>query len=175
MQTCIRHLLYSDEEQVMHSAEPAAEHQWLQRMIGEWTVASECRMSPDQPVFQLSGHEVVRTLGGLWVIAEGKGSTPDGGCDSVMTLGFDPAHNAFVGTFIGSTMTHLWLYRGHFSEDGRQLVLEAEGPSFAGDGSLTLFRDIIEFVSDDQRQMHSLVLNPDGQWQQFMTTRYHRL
>ena len=158
----------------MHPAEPSAEHQWLQRMIGEWTVAGECQMSPEQPVFHLSGHEVVRTLGGLWVVAEGNGSTPDGGCDSIMTLGFDPQQQAFVGTFIGSTMTHLWPYRGQLSADGQQLVLESTGPSFAGDGSMTRFRDIIEFVTPDHRRMYSLVLNADGQWQQFMTNQYRR-
>jgi len=53
-------------------------------------------------------------------------------------------------------------------------VLEAEGPSFSGDGSMARFRDILEFVNDDHRRMHSLVLNPDGHWNQFMTTQYHR-
>lgn len=158
----------------MQAVNPSAEHQWLQRMIGDWSVAGECRIAHDQPSFQTTGHETVRTLGGLWVVAESKGSTPDGGCDSIMTLGFDPHKKIFVGTFIGSTMTHLWPYEGRLSEDRQQLVLEAEGPSFAGDGSMARFRDIIEFVSNDHRRMHSLVLNPDGQWNQFMTTQYHR-
>ena len=39
---------------------------------------------------------------------------------------------------------------------------------------MTRFRDIIEFVTLDHRRMYSLVLNADGQWQQFMTNQYHR-
>lgn len=166
--------LRSESQMNMETAQPSAEHRWLQRMIGEWTVAGEYRFSPDQPSFPSSGHEIVRTPGGLWIIAEGKGNTPDGGCDSIITPGFDPQKNTFVGTFIGSTMTHLWAYQGQLSKDGQQLVLEAEGPSFSGDGSMARFRDILEFVNDDHRRMHSLVLNPDGHWNQFMTTQYHR-
>ncbi|MFM7834833.1 MAG: DUF1579 domain-containing protein, partial [Planctomycetaceae bacterium] len=166
--------LRPESQMNMQTAQPSAEHRWLQRMIGEWTVAGEYQFASDQPAAHSAGHEIVRTLGGLWIIAEGKGSIPDGGCDSVITLGFDPHKKIFVGTFIGSTMTHLWPYQGQLSEDGQRLVLESEGPSFSGDG-MACFRDIIEFVNDDHRRMHSLVLNSDGQWHQFMTTQYHRM
>ena len=158
----------------MQIPQATAEHHWLQRLTGHWTVSSECRMRPDDPPFQFSGTEVVRSLGELWVLAEGTGSTPDIGCDSVMTLGYDPRQQAFTGTFVGSKMTHLWLYRGQFSVDGQQLILEAEGPDFSGTGTLTTFRDIIQWVDENHRRMTSLVQNPDGQWQHFMTTDYLR-
>ncbi len=55
----------------------------------------------------------MRSLGGLWVLCEGRCEMPGGGAGTtVMTLGFDPARGLFVGTFIASMMTHLWLYEG---------------------------------------------------------------
>ena len=30
----------------------------------------------------------------------------------IMTLGYDPQKKRFVGTLIGSMMTHLWVYDG---------------------------------------------------------------
>ncbi|TXT39001.1 MAG: ribulose kinase [Planctomycetota bacterium] len=62
----------------MH-AEPQKEHQWLQRLVGEWTFEAECSMGPDQPPMKSTGSEVVRSLGGLWTIGEGQGEMPDGG------------------------------------------------------------------------------------------------
>ena len=92
-------------------AEPQTEHQWLSKLVGEWTYESECSMGPDQPQMKSGGREVVRSLGGLWTVGEGQGAMPGGGTfDTIMTLGYDPQTKRFVGTFVVSIMTHLWLY-----------------------------------------------------------------
>jgi len=84
----------------MHT-EPQTEHQWLNRFIGEWISESECSMGPDQLSSKTKGTEVVRSLGGLWIVSEGEGEMPDGGTGkTVMTLGYDPQNNRYVGTFI---------------------------------------------------------------------------
>jgi hypothetical protein len=44
------------------------EHQWLQRLVGEWTYESECLMEPGKPPEKFEGSESVRSLGGLWVL-----------------------------------------------------------------------------------------------------------
>jgi len=62
----------------------------------------------------------VRSLGGLWILAEGRGEMPGGApATMLMTLGYDPAKNRFVGTWVGSMMTHLWVYQGWLNETGR--------------------------------------------------------
>jgi len=33
----------------METPKPQKEHLWLQRLVGEWTVETECQMGPDQP------------------------------------------------------------------------------------------------------------------------------
>jgi hypothetical protein len=116
-------------------AEPHKEHEWLQRFVGEWTFEGECVMGPDQPPMKSTGSESVRSIGGLWVMGEGRGEMPGGGpSTSIVTLGYDPQKRRFVGTFIASMMTYLWVYDGALDAAGKVLTLDAEGPTFSGDG-----------------------------------------
>jgi hypothetical protein len=159
----------------MQMPEPQAEHRWLQKLVGDWTFENECVMGPDQPPLKSSGTESVRSLGGLWTLGEGRGEMPGGGVGTtLMTLGYDPARKRFVGTFVGSMMTHLWVYDGALDPDGKVLTLDTEGPSFAGDGKLVKYQDIIEFKGDDHRVLSSQALGDDGKWRRFMTANYRR-
>jgi hypothetical protein len=159
----------------MMPPEPQQEHRWLQKLVGEWTYENEAKMGPDQPPVKFTGTETVRTLGGLWVLCEGRGEMPGGGtATTLMTLGFDPEKKRFVGTFIGSMMTYLWIYDGELDASGKVLTLDAEGPSFAGDGTMVKYKDVIEFKSDDHRTLSSSVPGPDGSRQTFMTAHYRR-
>jgi hypothetical protein len=158
----------------MH-AEVQQEHKWLQRLVGEWTYEHECSMGPDQPPMKASGTESVRSIGGLWTMGEGHGEMPDGGpATTIMTLGFDPQSTRFVGTFIGSMMTHLWIYNGTLDASGKVLTLDTQGPDFSGGPGLIDYQDIIEFVDDNHRTLSSQLRGPDGQWQKFMTAHYWR-
>ena len=70
-------------------------------------------MEPGQEPLKVRGSETVRTLGDAWVLCYGEGEWPDGGIGkTVMTLGYDPAKQRFVGSFIGSMMANLWVYDG---------------------------------------------------------------
>lgn len=159
----------------MQIPEPQTEHLWLHQLIGEWTVESECIMGPDQPPMKTTGNEVVRPLGTFWTIGEGTGDSPDGGSwNSVMTLGYDPQAKRFVGTFIASVMTHLWPYLGSLDASAKILTLDSEGPSFAGDGTMAKYQDIIEFLTIDHRTLTSRMQSADGSWHQFMSAHYRR-
>lgn len=158
----------------MH-AEPQQEHQWLRKLIGEWTYESECSMGPDQPPAKFAGTESVRALGGLWMLCEGRGAMPGGGtATTLMTLGYDPTKKRYVGTFIGSMMTHLWVYEGGLDPAGKVLTLDTEGPSFTADGKLAKYQDVIEIKSEDLRVLTSHALGDDGKWLGFMTATYRR-
>jgi hypothetical protein len=124
----------------MKADEPQKEHEWLHRLIGEWT-----------------------------------GEMPGGGpATTLMTLGYDPQKKRFVGTWIGSMMTHLWIYDGELDIARRVLTLNAEGPSITGDGKLAQYQDVIEFRSDDHRVLTARMRGDDGRWQQFMSVEYRR-
>jgi hypothetical protein len=130
-------------------------------------------MEPGEPPETFHGSEIVRSLGGIWVLCEGRGDMPGGGIATmVLTLGYDPQKKRYVGTWIGSVMTHLWVYEGSLDAAEQVLILESEGPA---DGETsTKFKDVIEVKSDDHRVLTSHMLGDDGNWQQFMTTSYRR-
>lgn len=155
-------------------AEPQREHRWLDKLVGEWTSETECRMGPDQPAANMRGVDVVRSLGGLWIVAEGEGEMPGGGAaKTIMTLGYDPRSGRYVGTFVASMMTHLWPYDGTLDASEKVLTLDSEGPDFTGQKTAK-YQDCIELVDDDHRVMTSRVLGDDGNWVHFMTAHYRR-
>ena len=139
--------------------EPQQEHQWLQRLVGAWTFESDCSMGPGKPRETFTGTETVRSLGGLWILAEGEGAMPGGGtAHTMMTVGYDVVK----------------VYDGTMDASGRVLVLEAEGPNFSKEGAMTRYRDEITIESDDLRRLTSRTLGEDGEWHEFVTVTYRR-
>ena len=153
------------------------QHDWLRRLIGEWTSETTFAMEPGKPPSTVHGAETVRALGDIWIILEGSMATPGGGHRSVITLGFDSAKNQFVGTFIGSMMTMIWPYTGELDAAEKTLTLHSEGPAMmpGSDPKKPVpYRDTIEIVSDDERIMRSSCPDEDGNWVTFMTMTYRR-
>jgi len=158
----------------MH-AEPQEQHRWLQRLVGEWTYEGESPARDGSGTTRHTGTERVRRLGEVWVVCEASGETPGAGvASSIMTLGYDPARGRFVGTFVGSMMTYLWIYDGQLDAGGATLTLDNEGPSFTREGETARYRDVVRFESDDHRTLTSLTQRDDGEWTEFMTMRYRR-
>lgn len=160
----------------MDNAKALEQHRWLQQLVGEWTMEGEADMGPGQPSHRSTGTESVRMLGELWVVLEGSVDMPEGaGWGAMrMTLGYDPDRQAFVGNWVGSMMTLMWVYRGQLDADKKVLTLDTEGPSFAGDGKTVRYQDVITLVDADTRTLHSQTLGEDGQWKRFMTATYKR-
>jgi hypothetical protein len=160
-------------QETLHTAQQK-EQQWLDKLVGEWTFEADCVMEPGQPPTKSKGTEVVRSLGGLWIVAEGESEMPDGSTGkSIITLGFDPQTNRYIGTFVCSMMSYLWRYDGSLDSGEKVLTLDTEGPTCKQE-SLSKYQDIIEFVSDDHRILRSQILGEDGNWNQFMTSHYWR-
>lgn len=152
----------------MVMAKPRAEHGFLERMVGSWDVTSD--MSAGIPWV-----EEVRSLQGIWIVAEGSGDMPggEGPATTMLTLGFDPAKGKYVGTWLGSMMDFLWVYEGEVEPDGKTLSLYTIGPKMSGEG-LADYREQVIFVNDDHRIFNSSAKQPDGSWKQFMEAHYHR-
>jgi hypothetical protein len=163
------------QTEAMKKVEPQKEHEWLHKLVGEWTMEAEMTMAPGEPPAKSQGTESVRSLGGLWIVAEGKGEMPGGDHGTwIMTLGYDPQKKRYLGTWVGSMMTHLWVYDGSLDTGGKVLTLDSEGPSMSGDGTLVKYQDVIELKSDDHRILTSRMPGEDGKWQVFMTAHYRR-
>jgi uncharacterized protein DUF1579 len=166
-----------DQEAVvdMMNAKPEKQHRWLEKLLGNWTYETEAPAHDGQPASKATGTETVRSIGGLWIQAEGRGDMPGGGpATTVMTLGYDTLKKRYVGSWVGSMMTYMWVYDGELDTAERVLTLNSEGPSMSGDGTLSAYQDVIEFKGDDHRTLTARVRKPDGTWQPFMTVTYRR-
>lgn len=154
----------------MELAKPQVEHGFLERMVGIWEVSSADMGNDEKWV------EVVRSLHGIWFVAEGNGNMPQGGgaATTMLTLGYDPAKGKYVGSWIGSMMAYLWVYEGEVSADGTTLSLYTTGPDFAEPGKTGEYREQIIFKDDDHRIFNSSAKQPDGTWKQFMEAQYTR-
>jgi hypothetical protein len=165
----------STDEPKSMSAEPQKEHGWLHKLVGEWEYEFELPAETDEPMGKEKGTESVRSLGGVWIVGEGQGKMPDGDpATTLLTLGYDPEKKRFVGTWIGSMMTHLWIYDGELDATGRVLTLDSEGPRMDGKKGMAHYQDVIEFKSEDHRTLTARVLGDDGKWQQMMMAHYRR-
>lgn len=155
-------------------AAPQTEHAWLQQLVGHWTCVAEANMGPGTDPIRIESTEHVRSLGGLWVLAEGAATIQGTPVATVMTIGYDPRQGKYVGSWVDSTQTHMWSYKGTLDDAKKTLTLEAEGPDFSDPTKTTRYRDVIEVQSQDKKVMTSWVLAADGNWISFMSAEYTR-
>jgi hypothetical protein len=153
----------------MRHAQVLKEHQFLEKLVGIWSVSAPEMTGQD------NWTETVRSLQGIWFLAEGHGEMPGGGAAStVLTLGYDPAKGKYIGSWIGSMMDYMWVYEGTLDEEGRALNLYTTGPDFGNHDRLADYRETITILDDDHRTFTSSAKQPDGSWKQFMEAHYTR-
>jgi len=158
----------------MPQPQPQKEHAWLHQLVGDWVSEGSAEM-PEHGGMTMGGTETVRSLGGIWVVSEGEMRVNGEPCgNSRMSLGYDPAKGKFVGTWLGSMMTHLWVYEGTLDADERVLTLDCEGPSFTDPSTLAPYQDVITIIGADHWTLTARTRGEDGAWTTFMTTHYRR-
>ena len=153
---------------------PTEQHAWLQQLVGEWSFTCKATMQEGEQPFEMKGTESVRPLGGLWVVAQGHATVGGQPLQSQMSLGYDPETKAFVGTWLDSSQTHLWSYKGALDDGKTTLTLDTEGPSFDDPSKTSHYRDAIELKDKDHKALTSSVQMPDGTWMTFMRAEYVR-
>jgi hypothetical protein len=145
------------------------QHEWLMQLIGEWSFEHSVTMGENGETSVMSGKEIYRPIGKLWIVGELTSPVPDGpDITALTTLGFDPKQSAFVGNWIGSPMTHMYIYKGNLDDSGNVLTLDCSGPSFDDPTKTSSYQDIVEMVSPGERRFASQVLGDDGKWNRFL-------
>lgn len=163
-------------EQMEMGTKPVKEHEWLQKLVGEWRVVSEFQMGPGGPLQQSEGRDTTKSVGGLWAFSQGIGHMPDGSEFSMFaTLGYDVSFKEYRGCWFASMSSHLWQYIGTLSDDGKVMTLNCRGPHMEKDGETANYRDVIEILDDNHRTLTSYGQDDDGNWQQFMKATYTRV
>jgi hypothetical protein len=123
----------------------------------------------------VTGRVETRQVGPLWTLIDCHGETLESGrWNSLFTLGCDAEKKKFVGTFVASMMTFLWICEGDLDSEGKVLTLCVDGPSFDGQG-MAQHQDMFEIVDLNHWILHSKILNPSGQWVDFLVGHHRRL
>ena len=92
----------------------------------------------------------------------------------ILTIGFDPKKDKYIGTWVDSMTGQLWTYEGEVGAEGKTLTLNAEGPSPMDPTQTAKFREVIEIKDKDHRTFQSSVQGEDGKWVPMMTATYAR-
>jgi hypothetical protein len=163
------------QEAVEMGTKPIREHEWLQKLVGDWRVETEMSMGPGEPKQHAEGTESVKSLGGLWAFGEGKTTMPGGAPMTYYNgLGYDVSFREYRGFWIASVSSHLWKKTGTLSGDGRVMTLEGDGPDMEKDGETARYRDVLEIVDDNHLTLTQYGQGPDGEWHEYMVNRYTR-
>jgi len=154
--------------------EPQKEHEWLQKLVGEWTFEGEVTMEPGKGPEKFTGTETVRPLGDYWILIDCQSKMASGSETMAIVIGFDPQKKRFVGAYIASMMPQLWIYDGSLNADEKVLTLNTEGPDMTAEGKMTQFKDVMEIKGDDHRVLTSQMLDEDGKWRKMLTIHFRR-
>lgn len=72
-------------------ADPQPEHAWLDKLVGEWRVSMPSPPQDGKAPGEMQWTESVRSMNGIWIVADGQGTMPDGTpARTLMTLGPAP-------------------------------------------------------------------------------------
>ena len=150
------------------------ESEWLKPFVGEWDVEMESLAVAGMPAMKCKGTFNARALGNQWIVADSVANPGGINLVAVLTVGYDPAKKKYVGSWVDSMQSHMWLYEGTVSDDGKTISLLADGPGFADPKKTAKYKDAWEFKSKDQIVLTASVQGDDGKWTTFMTANYNR-
>lgn len=153
---------------------PGKEHDWLQRLAGQWEADLEIAVQPGQPPLKVKATETTRRIGQYWILTEAETKPPAMPFARALTLGYDTAKKQYVGTWVDSNSTHLGKYEGTMDAAGNTLTLVGEIPHPYDGTRLVKVREVIELKSPDQKVVTTSLQGDDGNWSTLVTLNARR-
>ncbi|MCW1886818.1 DUF1579 domain-containing protein [Luteolibacter flavescens] len=153
---------------------PVKQHEWLAQLAGEWESSMKCVIEPGKPPMEGKSTEKARLLGGFWIVSEGQGEMMGSIFSSVLTIGYDPAKEKFVGTWVDSMTSTMWQYTGTLDEATNTLTLESRGPCPMQGGKICNFKEVIVVKDKDTKTFTSHIQGEDGEWTEIMSASSKR-
>ena len=148
----------------------------LQSLVGTWTYEFATASNSEYPGVTATGTETVRRIGETWVLIENQGVSRDKRAShTVTTLGVSDETGRFIGTVAGTAVpSTLFIYDGSVGVPESAIHLETTGPAMTPGNSTDRYRDVIQFLGPDARETIAQLQDKDGEWVEFMRTRYRR-
>lgn len=167
--------LAADEPQNQQPREQKHPAAFLQQLVGEWSAVVYAVQDPAEDPYRFEGKETSRMLGRQWLVSEFYSEVEGVTINSILTIGYDPTIEKFVGTYVNSMQPQLWTYEGTLNDEGTTLTLKTEGPFMGDPEQKAEFRVVIERKGADQWTMGSQIFMPDeDKWVEFLSFEYER-
>jgi|SRR5579859_1170686 len=166
--------LLAGAEQGHEMPKPGKHHEALKYFEGTWDVTATFLAEPGKPMAESKGSEKAEMiLGGFWLATEYKGEmmgTPFAGRG---TMGYDPHKKKYVGTWIDSLASGLYVSEGTADENGKVFTMIAQGYCDSAGKSITM-KQVYEIKDPDTWTLSFLTPNPDGKEVPTGTIEYKR-
>jgi len=169
------HAGMSPEEQHamwMKLATPGAEHERLQKMVGNWNVSVKAWHGPGEPEVSTGKSVFTSILNGRYIEEHFIGSGADGPFEGKGLHGYDNGKKMHVATWADTMSTKIMIFEGKYDSSGKKLTMYADIST--PDGRTMKFRSVSEHVSDDEVKFEMYRTGPDGEEMKGLELIYKR-
>lgn len=153
--------------------QPGPEHEWIQGSAGTWNVKCTYWMDPSQPPMEATAVETIDTVGPFWTVSTFESNFMGMPFKGRSTLGYTPAKERFVGTWIDSMSQHMFVMEGTRDDSGNVLEMTCEGPDMMT-GQIVTYRTREERTGSDGRNFQMFVQRPEQGEQKMFEYEYTR-
>ncbi len=140
---------------------PTREHEMLSGNVGTWNVKCQYFMDPSQPPMEQTAVETVEPVGAFWTVSKFECDMMGAPFVGRATCGYDTRRGKWVGTWIDSMSTNLFVMEGDMNEEGTTLEMTCQGPNMQT-GDMTTFRSVEKRNDDGTREFDFHMALPDG-------------
>jgi hypothetical protein len=148
--------------------------EWLNRLVGEWSLDFATADSSEHPGFRATGTESIHAIGS-GIVIESVSMGADGSASRSITLICgDAEKGSITGAVMSTAVDTLFNSVGEIAQNGRSLTLETEGPAMTPGRETDRYRDVFVIEDDRSRFTAAELLHDDGSWHEFMRTVYRR-
>ena len=149
--------------------QPTSQHKWLSRNVGTWEVECSYYMIPGEDPLEVTGQEVVETLGPFWVVGRFEADMMGSPVTGQAVTGYDPIKGLFIGTWKDNSTPFHYTFEGTLSDDERILALEGSNFDPVRQRE-SIYRCRTEYLSDSE---HVMTLTVEVNGEEVPILKYH--
>ncbi len=158
----------------MEAGEPDEHHALLEAFVGEWTAHAVFQMAPDSPPTESTGSETNELIfGGRYLTTHHEGNMMGMPFQGRGVMGYDKIQKKFVGVWIDSMSTMIYMESGQYDAESRTFTMTATFTDPTGKEMQG--KHIHRIVSDSERtlEFHEAEAGSD-EWRKSGTITYTR-
>lgn len=161
-------------QESVQGPKPAKEHEYLKQFEGKWEAVSRFMMEPGKPAVESKGTETgTMTCNGLWLVFEYRGEMMGQTFTGHGTMGYDLQKKKFVGSWIDSMATGLFIAEGTSDEKGTVFTMVMEGTD-PMTGKTLKMKQVSVIKDKDTKTLTFSMPGPDGKDMMIGTIEYKR-